>query len=221
MHLFFYFCAIIIVLPASIYASGTDSTNTDSAATQVRMYQYLGAISSMTTGHRTLGIPPEFAAQYGDAPLVSVGFHGVWIGDLLFRSKNLRSSFSFEKYVNAYPSVRIFENIRIAAQIGYIVFEQNSAQTGLKAYPFLGYAANTYYIDNGVRMRLFTAEGGVGVDYFIPKTPILVGFQASYNHSWNLLAAKEVSNNIGGISAKVQVSIFVYERKNVWGWGWE
>ncbi|TAE29477.1 MAG: hypothetical protein EAZ92_06175 [Candidatus Kapaibacterium sp.] len=183
------------------------------------MYQYLGASSMLTTAHRALGIPPEFAAQFGDAPLVSVGFYGVWVGDLLFKTSKLRTAASFEKILNAYPSSRIFENWRFMAQFGYYVAEQESNKPkGLKAYPFLGYSWNLYYIDNSVRMSILSVDGGAGADWFIPQTPVLVGVQASYNHSWNLSAAKEVVNNVSGLSIKAHIAIFIFEKKNPFGW---
>ncbi len=172
----------------------------------------------LTTGHRTLGIPPEFAAQFGDAPLVSFGLHGVWLGDLLFKTNKLRTSYGIEKILNAYPSPRILENIRFAVQFGYYVFEQEMTQKGLKAYPFLGFSSSIYYVDNGVRLSVASVEGGAGVDWFVPQTPLLVGIQASYNHSWNLRAAQNVANNVGGVCVKAQVSIFIREKKNPLGW---
>ncbi|TAE29478.1 MAG: hypothetical protein EAZ92_06180 [Candidatus Kapaibacterium sp.] len=182
------------------------------------MYQYLGASSTLTTAHRALGIPPEFAAQFGDAPLVSVGFYGVWVGDLLFKTNKLRTSFGIEKFLNAYPSPRILENIRFPIQFGYYVFEQETTRKGLKAYPFLGFSSSIYFVDNGVRMNIISVDGGAGADWFIPQTPLLVGIQASYNHSWNLRAAQDVANNVGGVCVKAQISIFIREKKNFWGW---
>ena len=190
----------------------TDSARTDT--NRIRMIQYLGVTSTMTTDHRTLGIPAEYAAPYGSAPLVSIGLNVVIMGDLLFKTNKLRTAAQIEKFLNVYPSARIFENLRTSVQFGYYVFEQPN----FKAYPFLGFGSGVYNIDNGVRLSIINVEGGAGIDYFIPKTPLLVGIQAAYQHNWNIRAAKETTNNIGGLAVRAQVSVFIREKFNYWGW---
>jgi hypothetical protein len=189
-----------------------DSARTDS--NRIRMLQYIGVSSTMTTDHRTLGLPSEFATPYGNAPLTSIGINAVIMGDLLFKTNQLRTSTQIEKFLNAYPSSKIMENWRLGMQFGYYIFEQPN----FKAYPFIGFGMGFYYVGNGVRVGLYNAEGGAGLDYFIPKTPLLLGVQASYNHNWNLRAAKETTNNIGGLAVRAQVSVFIREKFNYWGW---
>jgi hypothetical protein len=209
-----FFCAASAI---SAQTNSTDSTRTDTTTqdpSRVRMIQYLGAVSSMSTDQRTIGIPSEFARQYGNAPLVGFGLNILWIGDLLFKTNQLRSSFTLEKLLNVYPSPRILENFRGSFQIGYYVYEQPN----FKAYPFLGFGSSIFYVENGVRLNISSAEGGIGADYFIPKTPLMLGLQAAYSHGFNIRAPQDVANNQSGFTARAHVSIFIREKFNYWGW---
>jgi hypothetical protein len=209
-----FFCTASVL---SAHPSGTDSTRTDTTkqdSSPVRMIQYLGAVSSFSTDQRTIGIPAEFARQYGNAPLVGFGLNNVWIGDLLFKTNKLRSSITIEKLLNVYPSPRILENIRFSFQMGYYVFEQPN----FKAYPFLGFGSSIFYVENGVRLSVTSVEGGAGADYYIPKTPLMIGLQAAYSHGFNIRAPQDVANNQSGFTARAHVSIFIREKFNYWGW---
>ncbi len=203
----------------SVYAGITpantataDSLRADSA--KVRMRQYVGAASTLTTNHRSLGLPAEYAAQYGNMPLSSVGINFIAIGNFLFQTNRLRSSVTFERFVNVYPSNKILENFRECLQIGYYVYERDA----IKLYPFIGGTVGLYYIDNGIRLGVFAAEAGAGLDYFIPKTSLLAGLQVSYNHTWNIRSAADAVGNIGGVAVRAHVSILFSERTTWWGW---
>jgi hypothetical protein len=209
-----FFCTAGVL---SAQPSSTDSTRTDTSTqdpSRVRMIQYLGVVSSMSANQRSIGIPAEYAQQYGNAPLIGFGLNNVWIGDLLFKTNKTRFSTTIEKLLNVYPSSRILENIRGSFQMGYYVFEQPH----FKAYPFLGFGSNIFFVDNGVRLSIYYAEGGAGVDYFIPKTPLMFGLQAAYSHGFNIRAPQDIANNQSGFTARAHVSLYIREKFNYWGW---
>jgi hypothetical protein len=211
-----------LFLPFGVFASSTDSTSntvpsTDSLRTDTNrpfIRQYIGVSSSFSVNQRTVGIPEPFASQYGNMPLVSFGIHSVNIGDLLFKTNKMRVSASAEKILNAYPSTRLLENFCGSFQLGYYVYEQPN----FKAYPFVGFGTSVFFIDNGVRLSTFSLDGGVGVDYFIPKTPLMLGLQAVYGHLFNLRAAQGTQSNQPGFTARATVSIFLRDKYNFWGW---
>jgi hypothetical protein len=210
----FFFCTAGVLFAQT---NNTDSTRTDTTKqdpSRVRMIQYLGVASSMSANQRSIGIPTEYAKQYGNEPLVGFGLYNVWIGDLLFKTNKTRSSITIEKLLNVYPSSRILENIRFSFQMGYYVYEQPN----FKAYPFLGVGSNFFYVDSGVRLNITYVEGGAGVDYFIPKTPLMIGLQASYSHGFNIYAPQDIPNNQSGFTARAYISVYIREKFNYWGW---
>jgi hypothetical protein len=210
--LFFCTASVLSAQTNSTDTTRTDTTNQDPS--RVRMIQYLGVVSSMSANQRSIGIPAEYARQYGNAPLVGFGLNILWIGDLLFKTNQLRSSFTLEKLLNVYPSSRILENVRGSFQIGYYVFEQPN----FKAYPFLGFGSSIFYVENGVRLSVTSVEGGAGADYYIPKTPLMIGLQAAYSHGFNIRAPQDIANNQSGFTARAHVSLYIREKFNYWGW---
>jgi hypothetical protein len=146
--------------------------------------------------------------------LMSIGITSVAIGDLLFKTNKLHTQANFEKFINVYSSSKLLENIHTSLQVGYFVFEQPNSSV----YPFLGLGVNIFLIDKGIRLQTLSGEAGIGIDYFIPTTPFLMGLQASYSHAFNLRAPEYVSNNQGGFTLRAQMSVFIMNRYSAIGW---
>jgi hypothetical protein len=178
------------------------------------MRNYIGIVGSYTTNQRTVGIPPEFAMQFGNMPLMSIGINAMTIGDLLLKSKQVRSQVTIEKYLNVYPSSKLLENIRSSIQIGYNIFETPI----INVYPFVGLEIGFFNLDSLVRRSNYSIEGGIGVDYFIPSTPLVVGVQAAYGHSFNFRAPADTPNNQHGFAVRAHISFFYMNRYSAFAW---
>lgn len=176
--------------------------------------QYIGVSSTLGTNQRSVGLSREFAERYGDMPLASIGISAIIVGDLLFKLNNLRIQANIEKYVNTYPSSKLLENIRADFSLGYYLWEYQNIRT----FPFLGAGSQMFFLDAGIRKLAMTVEGGIGVDYFIPSSPLLVGFQASYNHTFNVFNVPGVVSNQPGFNMRVHLSFFLAKRYTFTVW---
>ena len=205
---------LMLFLNIAIYAvDGSDTTKHDSIP--ILLKQYLGVSGTSLLNQRTVGLPEQYAAQIGNTPLLSLAISSIYWGDLLLRNNNIRLQISLEKFLNAYPSPKLFENFRAGMELGYAVLETPS----LKVYPFLGYSQSLFNVDSLARVFLLNANAGVGVDYFLPRTPLLFSLQASYNHAWNGRAAADApSSNQPGLAVRANVVVLLQTRRNYWGW---
>ena len=198
---------------AAFALGGADSTKKDSVP--ILLKQYLGVSGTSLLNQRTVGLQEQYAAQIGNTALLSVALSSIYWGDLLLRNNNIRFQLSLEKFLNAYPSPKLFENFRFGMEFGYAVLETPS----LKVYPFLGFSQSFFYVDSLARVYLINANAGVGADYSLPGTPLLFSLQASYNHAWNGRAAADApSSNQPGLIVRANVAVLVQTRRNYWGW---
>jgi hypothetical protein len=188
-----------------------DTTTKDTKRIAVRIY--MSASSAMRTNLRTVGLPEQFSTQFGNAPVAGVGIGILYWGDLLFRTSKLRTVLTLGKSLNVYPSAKLFANSYVECQIGYAVWETPT----LKAYPFIGYGFSDFWLDSVSRLLAFSGEAGVGVDYFLPNTPLVVTLQVGYNHAFNRNAAMGTANNQPGIAVRTGISIFLFDRQAAFG----
>jgi hypothetical protein len=68
-----------------------------------------------------------------------------------------------------------------------------------------------------IYMSASSAMRTVGLDYFLPNTPLVVTLQAGYNHAFNRNAAMGTANNQPGMVVRTGVSIFLFDRQAVFG----
>jgi hypothetical protein len=207
----FFFCTASIL---SAQVQDSISKVPQSNTSRPFMRNYIGVASSYSLNQRTVGIPTEYATRYGNAPLMSFGLNVVLIGDLLFQSNQIRTQATIERYLNVYPSSKLIENLRTSFEIGYNVIETPT----LNVYPFVGFGVGLFHLDSLVRLFGYSAEGGIGADYFIPSTPFLLGLQAAYSHSFNFSAPIDTPNNQPGITLRAHVSIFLRNKYSAFGW---
>lgn len=200
----------------SIHATAINNTASAPATkdtNHLALKIYLSASSAIRTNLRTVGLPEQFSTQFGNAPVAGVGIGILYWGDLLFRTSKLRTVLTLGKSLNVYPSAKLFANSYLECQIGYAVWETPA----LKAYPFIGYGFSDFWLDSVSRLLAFSGEAGVGVDYFLPNTPLVVTLQAGYNHAFNRNAAMGVANNQPGMVVRTGISIFLFDRQAVFG----
>ncbi|MCU0426391.1 MAG: hypothetical protein MUF71_12275 [Candidatus Kapabacteria bacterium] len=196
----------------STAAQSTTQSTTSQEITPILMKQYIGISGSSVMNNRAVGLPAQYAEQIGNTPLLSLGISTVWWGDLLLHTNNIRTQMFMEKFLNAYPSPKLLENIRMGMEFGYALVETPT----LKVYPFLGFSQAFITVDALARVSLLSANIGAGADYFLPNTPLAFSFQASYNHAWNLRAASEVPNSQPGIIARATVVVLLQTRRTYW-----
>lgn len=207
----FIFLFIFCTAHVAFAIGGADSAKKDTA--QVVMKQYLGASSVMFSHQRLVGLPEQYNFQFGNAPIIGIGITAFWWGDLLFQTNKLRWGGALAKFVNTYPSPKLFENLRTEFQFGYLVAETPV----LKAYLYLGYGGSIFSLDSISRIFLLSVEGGMGVDYFLPNTPLVFTLQAGYNHSFNLRAASDAPGNQPGLVLRANISFFLRDKYTYWG----
>ncbi len=82
-------------------------------------------------------------------------------------------------------------------------------------YPFVGLGQSTFFLDSMARMMLINTEVGVGADYFLPKTPIVVTVQLAYNHSFNVAVGSEGSSP--NVSARLNVGVLLFNKRSYIG----
>ncbi len=191
---------------------GADSVSADT--TRIAMRQHFGISSSLGLNQRSVGLPEEFRAKYGNEPVIGIGISSMSWGDLLFQTSKLRWGVSLHKLLNTFPNARIFENLQTDIQCGYAVLETPT----LKVYPFLGVGTTTIALDSITRIAFLNVNGGVGAEYFLPNSPIVLSLQAAYNHTFNILARGNVPNNEPGLTVRMGCFLYLRSRYNYWGW---
>jgi hypothetical protein len=203
--------AVFIVTFGTLSAQSDD---TSASSSRPAMKIYWGINATTVANQRTVGLLENNAAQYGNGVMHSLGINAIIIGDLLFRSSRLRSQVSFDKFLNAYPSGQLLENTRFSASYGYNIIESES----FYAYPLLGISSSNFYVDTSARILLVSAETGIGADYRIAGTPIMLSVQATYLHSFNIFHAKDARIDQPGFAVKAYISFFIRDKHTYWGW---
>lgn len=188
--------------------------NIPPSADTARWYasHYLGITASYIPNQRSVGIPEQYAAKYGNEPLMTIGISYTTIGNFIFGSRRLRNQTTFEKIMNTYPSSKLLENFNLTTQFGYNVLETQT----LNLYPFLGGRSSVFYLDAGIRLSIVSAESGIAVDYLIAGTPLRVSIQAGYSHSWNFLAPADTKNNQAGFLLRFNTSLWLKNQASQW-----
>jgi hypothetical protein len=208
-----FFCTASVL---SAQPSGTDSTSQQKMNDTIKteMKYYFGISSSIATNQRTVGLPSEYHSQFGNDPVIGIGVGTIIWGDSFLKTEKLRTSMTFMKYLNTYPNPKILENLQMDLQFGYAVIETSH----LKMYPMVGFGSSIISLDSLTRIALLNLSGGIGADYLIPNTPLLLTLQASYNHSFNLRSPVDIPNSQSGFNLRAGVSIYLRSRYSVSGW---
>jgi hypothetical protein len=163
----------------------TDTTLQSALSTNVaEKYQtaYIALLGGLLTNSRTVGFPTSLEVQ--NTPLFYVGASWEELGSTVFENRKFRPSVSYSLLFGHFTGAVISDilaNVRFQANLGYTVYQNDPV--GL--YPFLGIGAQRVRVDNtSAAVQLF-AQGGLGIDYFLPQSPVLIGLRSGYIYTAN------------------------------------
>lgn len=114
--------------------------------------------------------------------------------------------------MNGYPASSFIKNYRMQAAVGYNVITEASYHL----YPFAGiYGLQSQAINDSTDVSSIPFQLGIGGEYFIKQTPLVIGLQCSYQYTLPIFSIINnefttdniVSPGLSGFNAKLYVGV--------------
>ncbi len=169
---------------------------------------YVAVSGNFSTNTRNVSIGVQ-----DDQPTTIFGISFASIGHKFFHSRRLRTFIHLEKIMNGYPASSFIRNYRMQAAVGCNVITEASYHL----YPFAGiYGLQSQAINDSTDVSSIPFQLGIGGEYFIKQTPLVIGLQCSYQYTLPIFSLtnndqfttdKIASPGLSGFNAKLYIGV--------------
>jgi hypothetical protein len=191
----------VVALTSSAFAQ-SDSTTATAPDTVRYQTHFIAVQAGLITNTRAVGSAES--KNIDNTPVFHLGLSQETIGSAFFEDSRFRSSYSLGVVGGAFQGnvwTDIANNLRFQTSTGYIVWQER----GLNLYPYIGIGAQRFRADSSNGLFTILIQGGIGAEYLVPQTPLLLGARLGYNYTIASLFAlpKNIVPNQGGFGIQL------------------
>lgn len=170
---------------------------------------YLAVQGGLITNTRAVGSAESKNIE--NTPVFHLGISQETIGNNFFEDTRFRLSTSIGLVMSVFQGnvwSDVANNLRFQTSTGYVVYQER----GVHLYPFVGLGMQRFRIDSTSAIFSVLLQGGIGAEYLVPQSPLMLGAKAGYNYTMTSLFAlpKNVVPNQGGFGLQVYAGIRLF-----------
>lgn len=166
---------------------------------------YLGMNFGFATDTKRIDTDEPVRSTIANTPLAHIGLSALIEGSYFFYDPRLRGEVRLDMLLG---DSALGGGYRGLVLLGYSALQTPSWDV----YPFLSIGSQHYTIREGVSIHHYLTMVGVGADYRIPQSSLMVGLRSGYHHTFPLSSTSGFSNVVAKSAGGFAMQAFVAVR---------